>query len=84
MVKKALALGTAAIIAAVASALLFGYTANAHDVRFRAKLRDASVEVVGTVKFRVTHHAMYVDARLKPKEQPGMTPDCSIGGQSPG
>jgi Cu-Zn family superoxide dismutase len=68
MLRKVLALGTATVVAAVASVLLFGSTANAHDVRFRAKLRDPSGEVVGTVKFRVTHHAMYVVARLKPNE----------------
>jgi Cu-Zn family superoxide dismutase len=68
MLRKVLALGTATVVAAVASVLLFGSTANAHDVRFHAKLRDPSGEVVGTVKFRVTHHAMYVVARLKPNE----------------
>ena len=52
MLRKVLALGTATVVAAVASVLLFGYPANAHDVRFRAKLRDPSGEVVGTVKFR--------------------------------
>jgi len=68
MFKKALALGTATVIAATASLLLFSSQANARDARFSAKLRDPQGEVVGTVKFRVTHHAMYVVARLKPNE----------------
>ena len=68
MFRKALALGTATVVAATASVLLFGFQANAHDVRFSAKLRDPQGEVVGTVKFRITHHAMYVVARLKPND----------------
>ena len=68
MFRKALALGTATVIAATASVLLFGFQANARDARFSAKLRDPQGEVVGTVKFRVTHHAMYVVARLKPND----------------
>jgi Cu-Zn family superoxide dismutase len=68
MFRKALALGTATVIAATASVLLLGFQANARDVRFSAKLRDPQGEVVGTVKFRITHHAMYVVARLKPNE----------------
>ena len=68
MFRKALALGTATVVAATASVLLFGFQANARDVRFSAKLRDPQGEVVGTVKFRVTHHAMYVVARLKPND----------------
>ena len=52
MIRKGLALGTATVVAATASVLLFGYQANAHDVEFRAKLRDPSGEVVGSVKFR--------------------------------
>ena len=48
--------------------LLFGYQANAHDVEFRASLRDPNGQVVGSVKFRVTHHAMHVDARLQPND----------------
>ena len=68
MFRKALALGTATVVAATASVLLIGFQANAHDARFSAKLRDPHGEVVGTVKFRVTHHAMYVVARLKPND----------------
>ena len=68
MFRKALALGTATIVAATASVLLFSSQADAHDVTFRATLRDPEDKVVGTVKFRVTHHAMEVDARLKPND----------------
>jgi len=68
MFRKALALGTATVVAATASVLLFSSQANAHDVTFRATLRDPQNEVVGTVKFRVTDHAMEVDARLKPND----------------
>jgi len=68
MFRKALALGTATIVAATASVLLFSSQASARDVTYRATLRDPSGEVVGTVKFRVTHHAMEVDARLRPND----------------
>ena len=64
MMSKALALGTATVVAAPASVLSFGYQANAHDVEFRAKVPDPSGDVVGKAKFRVTHHAMYVDVKL--------------------
>ena len=68
MIRKALTLATATVVTATASVLLFNSQANAHDVTFRATLRDPQNKVVGTVKFRVTHHAMEVDARLKPND----------------
>jgi Cu-Zn family superoxide dismutase len=68
MIRKALTLATATVVTAMASVLLFNSQANAHDVTFRATLRDPQDKVVGTVKFRVTHHAMEVDARLKPND----------------
>jgi Cu-Zn family superoxide dismutase len=68
MFRKALALGTATIVAATASVLLFSSQADARDVTYRATLRDPDDRVVGTVKFRVTHHAMEVDARLRPND----------------
>lgn len=66
MIKKTLALGTAIATAAVGSVLVFGNVASAHETKFVAKLKDPNGTVVGTVKFSVGHHAMDVEARLRP------------------
>lgn len=73
MIRKLLALGTAIVTIAIAGVLAFGYSATAHDAQFRAKLRNPSGRVVGTVEFRIRHEAMYVDARLRPNRY--ITPD---------
>jgi Cu-Zn family superoxide dismutase len=68
MNRKALALSTAAVTAALAGGVLFGPQAIAHDVNFRAKLRDADGRVVGRVDFSVSRDSMYVEARLRPNQ----------------
>ena len=64
VIKKALVLGTATVTTA-AGLLMFGNQASARDTEFRAKLRDPSGDVVGSVTFRVTRDAMKVDAKLR-------------------
>lgn len=64
-IKKTIALSTAVIATALAGVLTFGPPAGAHEAQFKANMRDPSGKVVGTVKFRVSHHAMYVVARLR-------------------
>lgn len=66
MMRRVIALSTAAVTTAVLGVLAFGPQATAHDAEFRAKLRDPSGRVVGTVQFRVGRDAMQVDARLRP------------------
>ncbi|MCW2804128.1 MAG: superoxide dismutase copper/zinc binding [Propionibacteriaceae bacterium] len=66
LIRKVIALGAATVTTAVTSVLVFGYPATAHDAEFRAKLRDPSGRVVGTVKFRIGHDSMRVDAVLRP------------------
>lgn len=64
--RKAVAIGGATIMLAVAGALAVGHSAEAGDAQFRAELRDVRGQAVGTVKFRITRHDMQVDARLWP------------------
>lgn len=65
-IRKAVAIGCATITLAVAGGLAIGQSAQAGDAHFRAELRDARGQSVGTVKFRITRHDMRVDARLWP------------------
>ena len=64
--RRTVAVGTATLATAMAGVLLVGPRATAHDAEFRAKLRDPSGRVVGTVHFSITRHATEVDARLRP------------------
>jgi len=64
--KRTIAVGTATLATAMAGVLLVGPQATAHDAEFRAKLRDPSGRVVGTVHFTTTRYATEVDARLRP------------------
>ena len=73
MIRKAVALGTATVTAAVAAVVVFGPQATAHDAQFRAKLRDVDGRVVGTVDFSVGRDSMFVEARLRPNRY--VTPD---------
>ena len=66
MIKRVLALGTAAVTTAVTGVLLLGPQATAHDASFRATLRDPDGRRVGTVDFRISRYATQVDARLRP------------------
>jgi superoxide dismutase, Cu-Zn family len=66
MSRRMIAIGSAAVAAAVAGTLVFAYPATAHYAQFRADLRDPSGRTVGTVHFRISHHDMQVDARLRP------------------
>lgn len=61
-----LLIGGASVAVAVAGALAIGPSAAAHDAEFRAQLRDPQGRTVGTVQFRIGHHDMVVDARLRP------------------
>jgi len=71
-IKKIVALSTAIAASALAGVLTFGPPAGAHDAQFKATMRTPSGESVGTVKFRVSHHAMYVVARLRLPEGKGL------------
>jgi Cu-Zn family superoxide dismutase len=73
MLKRVLALGTAAVTTAVTAALLIGPQATAHNASFRATLRDPDGRRVGTVDFRISRYATQVDARLRPNAN--VTPD---------
>ncbi len=64
--RRTVAVGTATLATAMAGVLLVGPQATAHNAEYRAKLRDPSGRVVGTVHFSITRHATYVDARLRP------------------
>ncbi|MET0695204.1 MAG: superoxide dismutase family protein [Propionibacteriaceae bacterium] len=64
--RRIFAVGTATLATALAGVLLIGPQATAHNAEFRAKLRDPSGRVVGTVQFRISRHATEVDARLRP------------------
>jgi superoxide dismutase, Cu-Zn family len=65
MTKKGLALGAATAAAALAGVFALGLQASADTAEFSAKLRDPEGRVVGTVKFRISHDAMHVDAKLR-------------------
>ena len=64
MIRKLIAVGGATVIAAVTGVVVFANTAAAGHDDFRAELKDPRGRSVGTVNFRVTRSAMYVDARL--------------------
>lgn len=66
MLRRTIAVGTATLATAMAGVLLVGTQATAHNAELRAKLRDPSGRVVGTVHFSISRHATQVDARLRP------------------
>jgi superoxide dismutase, Cu-Zn family len=63
---KLAAIGMVSVAVGLAVLLIVGYQASAHESKFRAQLRDPSGQIVGTVDFRIGHHAMKVDAKLRP------------------
>jgi Cu-Zn family superoxide dismutase len=63
--RRILALGAATAAAALTGVFVLGLQASADTAEFSAKLRDPRGRVVGTVKFRVGHDAMQVDAKLR-------------------
>ena len=71
--KKVVAIGCASVTLAVAGGLAIGYSAQAGSARFDAELRDPGGRSVGTVEFRISRHAMHVDAMLRPNRyvEPG-------------
>jgi len=66
MRRKFLALLAVVCLVAVAGLVGSSSQAQAKGVEFRAKLRDPEGRVVGNVTFNVTHHAMQVEATLRP------------------
>jgi Cu-Zn family superoxide dismutase len=68
MLRRTIVVGAATLATAMAGVLLIGPQATAHNAEFRAKLRDPSGRVVGTVQFSITRHATQVDARLRPNQ----------------
>lgn len=64
--RRTVAIGTATLATAMAGVLLIGPEATAYNAEFRAKLRDPSGRVVGTVNFSIKRHHTEVDARLQP------------------
>ena len=78
-IKKVVALSTAVAASALAGVLTFGPPAGAHEAHFTATMRSPSGEAVGTVKFRVSHHAMYVVARLRLPDNANFTRNAFHG-----
>jgi Cu-Zn family superoxide dismutase len=64
--RRTIAVGTAALATGMAGVLLVGPQATAHNAELRARLQDPSGQAVGTVHFRITRHATFVEARLRP------------------
>ncbi len=64
--RRTLAIGTATLATAMAGVLVIGPEATAGNAEFRAKLRDPSGRVVGTVNFTIKRHHTEVEARLQP------------------
>jgi Cu-Zn family superoxide dismutase len=66
MVRRFLALLPVAFVLAITGIVVTSNQAEAKGVEFNAKLRDPTGRVVGSATFRVTHHAMQVEATLRP------------------
>lgn len=77
MMRKLVALVTAACTVAVTGVLVSSSEANAHDAEYRAKLRDPKGRAVGSVTFQVDDHAMHVEAILRPNSY--VTPNAFHG-----
>lgn len=77
MRRRALALAIATVTLAVTSVVGSSSQAHAQDAEFRAKLRDPSGRVVGTVTFQVGEQATQVEAVLRPNRY--VTPDAFHG-----